>query len=504
MTAPNISKITDNIDELLALLPERLVQAIHEKVDTSKLTEIVLDVGRLAEIRYEKGCEFISDIPVTYEDIEYVCQRVGTFNTDNRAGIERSLHRISAIRNRHGDIIGVTCRVGRAVYGTIDIIKDIIGTNENILLLGGPGIGKTTKLREIARVLSEDKKVIVVDTSNEIAGDGDIPHPGIGKARRMQVSSPECQHAVMIEAVENHMPEVIIVDEIGTEAEAAAARTIAERGVQLIGTAHGSSLDNLIKNPTLSDLVGGVQSVTLGDEEARRRNTRKAILERKAPPTFNVLIELRSRETLDIYHDVALAVDSQLQGQPMSPEIRGIDQAGKVKVWKEEQSLFDLEKMKQTQIMRIYPFALNKVRLQLAIDSLGVPAELTNEISDADVVMTLRSQNKPSSKITKMLDGKNIPLHLIRANDTGQMVKCLNYLFKLAYEIDDDQRIALLEIENVIQEVHNQKKTMEASPANSYIRRLQHRVVDNAGLRSESIGEEPNRRVRVYYSGGRM
>jgi len=241
---------------------------------------------------------------------------VGAFGKDNRAGIERTLHRISAIRNRQGEVIGLTCRVGRAVFGTVDIVRDVIEQGKSILLLGRPGVGKTTLLREAARVLADEfkKRVVIVDTSNEIAGDGDIPHPGIGGARRMQVAVPDLQHAVMIEAVENHMPEVIVIDEIGTEAEALAARTIAERGVQLIATAHGNTLDNLLQNPTLADLTGGIQAVTLSDEEARRRGTQKTVLERKAPPTFDVIIEIQNKDRLAVHHDVASVVDRFLRG----------------------------------------------------------------------------------------------------------------------------------------------------------------------------------------------
>ena len=321
---------TDDLEVLLAALPPEIVAAIHALADKEQLIEVVMDLGRQPEARYPNSEAALLDREITEADIAYVVEHIGTFGDDNRAGIERTLHRISAIRNRAGKIVGLTCRIGRAVYGTIDIIADFVETGKSLLIMGRPGIGKTTMLREAARVLADDldKRVVVVDTSNEIAGDGDIPHPAIGKARRMQVRTPSLQHEVMIEAVENHMPQVIVIDEIGTELEAQAARTIAERGVQLIGTAHGNTLDNLMLNPTLSDLIGGIQSVTLGDEEARRRRTQKSVLERKAPPTFDVVIEIQDREKVLVHADVAETVDSILRGDVQSPELRWRDDEG--------------------------------------------------------------------------------------------------------------------------------------------------------------------------------
>jgi stage III sporulation protein SpoIIIAA len=320
----------DDLDALLAALPREIVDAVHALPEKEALIEVVLDLGRRPEARFPDSEVTLLDREIDETDIAHVVDHIGTFGDDNRAGIERTLHRISAIRNRSGKIVGLTCRIGRAVYGTIDIINDFVDSGKSILIMGRPGIGKTTMLREAARVLADDlgKRVVVVDTSNEIAGDGDIPHPAIGKARRMQVRTPSMQHEVMIEAVENHMPQVIVIDEIGTELEAQAARTIAERGVQLIGTAHGNNLDTLMLNPTLSDLIGGIQSVTLGDEEARRRRTQKSVLERKAPPTFDVIIEIQDRERVTVHSDVAETVDSMLRGDSVAPELRWRDEEG--------------------------------------------------------------------------------------------------------------------------------------------------------------------------------
>lgn len=328
-------EITDDLRDLLAVLPEHFAERIVELQRENlygALIEIVLDLGRTPEARFQFDEVQLSPVEVTRDDLAFVSSHIGSFGDDNRAGIERTLHRISAIRNRGGEIVGLTCRIGRAVYGTIAIISDLIESGQSVLLLGRPGVGKTTLLRETARVLADElrKRVVVVDTSNEIAGDGDIPHPAIGRARRMQVPTPTAQHAVMIEAVENHMPQVVVIDEIGTELEAMAARTIAERGVQLIGTAHGITLENLMLNPTLSDLMGGIQSVTLSDEEARRRGTQKSILERKAPPTFNVMVEIVDRDEVIVHLDVAATVDAILRGAPIGSESRRRNEDGSV------------------------------------------------------------------------------------------------------------------------------------------------------------------------------
>ena len=328
--------ITDDLGLLLDAVPPRVRLAIQQQ-GLENLLEIVLDLGRLPEARYADGALDLGEVAVSRDDLAYVVGRIGQFGDDNRAGIERTLHRISAIRNRRGEVVGLTCRVGRAVRGTVTLLRDVIEQGRSILILGRPGVGKTTLLREAARTLADDlgKRVVVVDTSNEIAGDGDIPHPGIGRARRMQVAHTQEQHAVMIEAVENHMPEVIVIDEIGTELEAQAARTIAERGVQLVGTAHGRTLENLLLNPTLADLVGGIQAVTLGDEEARRRGTQKTVLERKAPPTFDVLVEQEERHLVGVHHELAEAVDTLLRGEAPQREMRERLADGSVRRWKE-------------------------------------------------------------------------------------------------------------------------------------------------------------------------
>ncbi|MEW5855254.1 MAG: AAA family ATPase [Myxococcota bacterium] len=437
--------ITDDLEALLEVLPPPVRSALVRRGRMKDLVEIVLDLGRVPQARLPDQVINLDLPPVTHDDLVYVTGRLSAFGKDNRAGIERTLHRISAIRNRRGDVIGLTCRVGRAVFGTVDILRSDIESGASILLLGRPGVGKTTLLREAARVLADElqKRVIIVDTSNEIAGDGDIPHPGIGGARRMQVAEPALQHAVMIEAVENHMPQVIVIDEIGTEAEARAARTIAERGVQLIATAHGTTLETLLKNPTLEDLVGGIQAVTLSDEEARRRGTQKTVLERKSAPTFNVVVELLTQDRLAVHRDVGEVVDDLLRGTPPHPELRTRSSDGKVHItetpvpmeetWEEEApALRDDEVPPPTtslsirgRLVRIYPHAVNRERLERAIRELKSPAILTDFITDADVMVTIRSQERRQPRRMKDAQAHGIPLHVLRGNSMAQMFSFL-------------------------------------------------------------------------------
>ena len=399
--------ITDDLDALLSILPDNIRETLSRQPDVSELVEVVLDLGRLPDARFYTREMVVSDNEVSELDLAYVVNRIGSFGEDNRAGIERTLHRISAIRNRNGTIVGLTCRVGRAVYGTIKIIQDLVESGKSVLLMGRPGVGKTTMLREVARVLADDlhKRVVIVDTSNEIAGDGDIPHPGIGHARRMQVSSPALQHAVMIEAVENHMPEVIVIDEIGTELEARAARTIAERGVQLIGTAHGNTLENLIINPTLSDLVGGIQTVTLSDEEAKRRGTQKSILERMAPPTFDSLVEIQERDKVAIHTDVAEAVDTLLRGYELETELRWIDGAGEVHTSKykredqDKKSTAKAKKVKKEKQPKMYLFGVNKAKLEQTGREMHLSLDMVSNLNAADVPVSYTHLTLPTKRI---------------------------------------------------------------------------------------------------------
>jgi stage III sporulation protein SpoIIIAA len=498
---------------MLSVLPEDIRAALQRVGRRDELLEAILDLGRVPTARYTDGEMVLRETEVTHEEIQYVVGRVGEFDADNRAGIARTLHRIAAIRNRKGDVVGLTCRVGRAVYGTIAIIQEIIESGKSALLLGRPGVGKTTMLREAARVLAEKKRVVVVDTSNEIGGDGDIPHPAVGRARRMQVEMPSLQHEVMIEAVENHNPEVIVIDEIGRELEARAARTIAERGVQLIATAHGNTLDNLLLNPTLSDLVGGVESVTLSDEEARRRRTQKTILERRSPPTFDILIEIQNRQRLLIHYSVAESVDAMLRGRPLQAELRYRGTNGEIHT--EQAVPLSLEQRESRrpgtappsrapvvsealEPVRILPYGIARNRLERAAKRMRVPVCLVDDLGQAGVLITTKGFYRKRPRLIADAERHGLPIYVLRANTVAQMEACLSDIFDLGTGPPDPLRQALREAEDAIQQIQAGVPGVELVPQNAYIRRRQHELAQAANLASESHGKEPRRRVRIY------
>ncbi|MBN1219642.1 MAG: AAA family ATPase [Anaerolineae bacterium] len=517
-------RITDDLEALLEVLPPYIKTVLEEVNQGEKLIEIILDLGRQPEARFTDQEMILAEQEVSQNDIDYVNQRIGQFMGDNRAGIERTLHRISGIRNRQGRIIGLTCRVGRAVFGTVDIVQDILESGKSLLLLGPPGVGKTTLLREAARVLAENKRVVIVDTSNEIAGDGDIPHPAIGRARRMQVSKPSLQHEVMIEAVENHMPEVIIIDEIGRELEAEAARTIAERGVQLVGTAHGITLENLLMNPTLADLVGGIDSVTLSDEEARRRGTQKTVLERRAPPTFDVLVEIQNRYTFAVHYDVARAVDTLLRGRPLIPEIRYRNESGQIRVeappppaeasgrlsgkrltadedrWGQPspETALDFDEMRRLQPKKIFAYGVGQNRLRQAAKSLQLPVIMVDNLESADVLMTLKSYYRKRPQPVAEAERIGTPVYVLRSNTVIQIESCLADIFALSADEVDSLSIVKRETQAAIRKVLAGARNVELTPQSSHVRRQQHEMARQANLVSHSLGREPNRRVRIY------
>ena len=581
------TQITDDLGDLLAVLPESIRTILEQHPKLSILIEVVMDLGRYPEARFPDGAEYLSEVAITKAELQYCVDRLGSFSGDNRAGIERTLHRISCMRNRTGEIVGLTCRVGRAVYGTIEMIRDLVETGKSILMLGRPGVGKTTALREIARVLADElgKRVVIIDTSNEIAGDGDIPHSAIGKARRMQVARPELQHQVMIEAVENHMPQIIIIDEIGTELEALAARTIAERGVQLVGTAHGNKLENLLKNPTLSDLVGGIQTVTLGDDEARRRASQKTVLERKSPPTFEIAVEMQDRHQWVVHDSVAEMVDLLLRGRQPTPQVRTVDDEGKVSIvrqvaelgrnglmpppnvpqargWRStgrmapmtpQVPLTPLELRPNTLAtnasqatleadlgfaqlleqnwdsdepsyagavvgangedlpLHVYPYGIGRDELDQVIEILNLPVVLTKDIANADAVLALRTHIKNHSKLRQISKVRQVPIYSVKSGTIPQITRTLRRMLHMDDPLpgDDLQLLAQhgkhdevealeearLAVEQIVIPNH---QPVELLPRSSYIRKMQHELVEHYRLKSSSFGEDPNRRLRIF------
>ncbi len=505
----NIKKQVDDLSLLLEKLPKRIGDYLKKSQELDTLVEIIIDLGRVPEARFVTHNLRLTELTeVTAEDIHIVTKNIGQFNADNRGGIERTLHRVSCIRNRNEDIVGLTCRVGRAVYGTIEIIRDIIESGHNCLFLGPPGIGKTTLLRETARVLADEvgKRVVVIDTSNEIAGDGDIPHFGIGFSRRIQVPSPDRQHMVMIEAVENHTPEVIIVDEIGTEEETKAARTIAERGVQLVATAHGYTLENIIKNPTISDLVGGVQTVVLGDEEAKFRGTNKSVLERKTTPTFDVLIEIKSRDVFLIYSSVASYVDDYLRNDIRPPEQRiREDYDGKVV----DHNLLETIEPRVDPVvssisgltpLSIFLFGITYQTIKGAIESLGVPVEIVRKVDMADIVLTTQVKAKnQKKKLDQLTKSRDISLHVIA--DEYAIQKFLKSFYQIPETQDSLEKEACNDVHIASKRALSECRVVEMSPQTKELRQIQHKEARRLGLNSMSVGQEPNRRVRIYPKG---
>ncbi len=549
---PATQRITDDLDRLLEVLPVGVQIALNDPGARDQLLEVVLDLGRVPEARYPGRAVDLGVTAVSRADLLQVLERLGPFGGDNRAGIERTLHRISAIRNRSGEVVGLTCRVGRAVFGTVAMVRDLLDAGQSLLLMGRPGVGKTTALREIARVLADElgKRVVVIDTSNEIAGDGDIPHPAIGRARRMQVARPELQHEVMIEAVENHMPEVIVIDEIGTEREALAARTIAERGVVLVATAHGNQLANLIKNPTLSDLVGGIQSVTLGDEEARRRRTQKTVLERAAEPTFPMAVEMHSRQRWLVHRDVATTVDLLLRGKSARPQIRELSEAGELRLQeapappaepgaaRSPRSPVPLPLPLPNPVsrpphrptaavaepangpaplvdvlpgppppLRVCGVGVSRALLEEAARSRSLALELVEAPEGADLMLSLRGQLGREPGLRRRAQDLGLPILVIKSESLHQLQRALQRVYDrrpsatTAVGVSglDDAHAALEECRLAVEQVVLPKgRPVELLPRSESVRQMQTELVNHYRLRSAVFGRGQQQRLRVF------
>ncbi|MEN9861204.1 MAG: hypothetical protein RLZZ515_1686 [Cyanobacteriota bacterium] len=543
-------RITDDLDRLLEVLPEAVRQALEPPEAREQLLEVVLDLGRVPEARYPGRAVSLGEAVVERADLAAVVEQLGAFGGDNRAGIERTLHRISAIRNRTGTIVGLTCRVGRAVFGTVAMVRDLMDSGQSLLLMGRPGVGKTTALREIARVLADElaKRVVVIDTSNEIAGDGDIPHPAIGRARRMQVARPELQHQVMIEAVENHMPEVIVIDEIGTELEAQAARTIAERGVMLVATAHGNELANLVKNPTLSDLVGGIESVTLGDEEARRRRSQKTVLERAAEPTFPLAVEMHSRHRWLVHRDVGRTVDLLLRGQLPRPQVRELDSDGRLHLQEPSphEALIRPEPPQGERPLQrrhrelapvplpdpvaapefseapaeptpngpqspllLYGVGVSALLLEQAIRSRRLPVQCVDDVEAADVVLALRQNLGQHPELRRRAQRAGVPILVIKADTLPQVQRGLERLLQRRDPAEasptepgrggaDDDIAALEECRLAVEQLVLAKgQPVELLPRSERVRRLQAEFAARYQLASADFGSGRQQRLRI-------
>lgn len=552
--------LADDLNQLLDVLPTFISGPLEKHPRREQLIEIVLDIGRRPEARFANSTDYLSYRTIVWKDLDYILKRLGKFSGDNRAGIEKTLHRISSIRNRKGNVIGLTCRVGRAIFGTVSIVRDLLEQKKSILLLGRPGVGKTTAIREIARVLSDGmkKRVIIIDTSNEIAGDGDLPHPSIGKARRMQVSNHQNQHEVMIEAVENHMPEIIIIDEIGTELEAAAARTIAERGVQLVGTAHGNALENLIKNPTITDLIGGIQYVTLGDEEAKRRGSSKSILERKAPPTFEVGIEIHDPQTWVIHENIEQSVDLLLQGQSLPVQKRTVVQndnnlvdckivynqkEAEVEVdtyrkrgsEKKQKNSYLLNRLPQTtkekpkkllktngtlknelkeKFIFLYLYGLNTQDIKSLIKTLELPVIITKEIQYADAILALTNLVKNNRKLKQISHSKKITIHSIQKNSLLSIAKVLRVIAKSKISKPQQEKLEKAKVTRILSEefitpleetrlaieelVLVKKIPIDLMPQTTRVRKQQHELITHYQLQGVTVGKNKSKRLRIF------